>query len=87
MKAPRIAPQQMPHFRIPVESPNSLGMSKTLMKISGLTTPDTVDAAVDAGATHIGLVHFEPSPRHLSIADAAKLRVRVPNANADAIDG
>lgn len=53
-------------------------MSQTLIKICGLTTPDTVDAAVDSGATHIGLVHFEPSPRHLSIADAAKLRVRVP---------
>lgn len=53
-------------------------MSKTLIKICGLTTPDTVDAAVDAGATHIGLVHFEASPRHISIPDAAKLRVRVP---------
>ncbi|MBH5322322.1 phosphoribosylanthranilate isomerase [Aurantiacibacter sediminis] len=53
-------------------------MSKTLIKICGLSTPETVDAAVDAGATHIGLVHYEPSPRHVSIADAAKLRVRVP---------
>ncbi len=53
-------------------------MPETLIKICGLTTPDAVDAAVDAGATHIGLVHFEPSPRHLSIPDAAKLRARAP---------
>lgn len=53
-------------------------MSQTLIKICGLTTPDAVDAAAEAGATHIGLVHFEPSPRHLSLGDAAKLRARVP---------
>ncbi len=53
-------------------------MPETLIKICGLTTPDAVDAAVDAGATHIGLVHYEPSPRHLSVADAAKLRARAP---------
>ncbi|QZH74460.1 MAG: phosphoribosylanthranilate isomerase [Erythrobacter sp.] len=53
-------------------------MSQVLIKICGLTTPDAVDAAVDAGATHVGLVHFEPSPRHVSLSDAAKLRVRVP---------
>ncbi len=53
-------------------------MSDTLIKICGLSTPETIDAAVDAGATHVGLVHFEPSPRHVSLDDAAKLRRRVP---------
>ena len=53
-------------------------MPKQLIKICGLSTPETVDAAVDAGATHVGLVHFEKSPRHVSIADASKLRARVP---------
>lgn len=61
------------------------------IKICGLTTPETVDAAVDAGATHIGLVHFPPSPRHLEAEEAARLRARVPasvkvvllTANAD----
>ena len=53
-------------------------MTQQLIKICGLSTPETVDAAVDAGATHIGLVHFEPSPRHLSLEDAAALRRRVP---------
>ena len=53
-------------------------MPEQLIKICGLSTPETVDAAVDAGATHVGFVHFEKSPRHVSIADAAKLRARVP---------
>ena len=48
------------------------------IKICGLSTPETVDAAVDAGATHIGLVHFPPSPRHLEADAAARLRARVP---------
>ena len=50
----------------------------TEIKICGLTTPETLDAAIDAGATHVGLVHYEPSPRHLSIEQAAALRRRVP---------
>ena len=53
-------------------------MPDTEIKICGLSTPETVDAAVDAGATHIGLVHYEPSPRHLSLEDAARLRRRIP---------
>lgn len=54
-------------------------MSETLIKICGLSTPATVDAAIDAGATHVGLVHFPPSPRHLTLDQAAKLRRRVPD--------
>ena len=53
-------------------------MANTEIKICGLSTPETVDAAVDAGATHIGLVHYEPSPRHVSLDQAARLRARVP---------
>lgn len=53
-------------------------MPNTQIKICGLSTPETLDAAVDAGATHIGLVHYEPSSRHVSLEDAAKLRARVP---------
>ena len=50
----------------------------TEIKICGLTTPETLDAAIDAGATHVGLVHYEPSPRHVSLDQAAALRRRVP---------
>jgi len=51
----------------------------TEVKICGLSTPDALDAAVDAGATHVGLVHFPPSPRHVTLEAAAKLRARVPD--------
>ena len=50
----------------------------TQIKICGLSTPEPVDAAIDAGASHVGFVHHEPSPRHVSLEDAAKLRARVP---------
>src|SRR3546814_16292410 len=51
-----------------------------LVKICGLKTPETVDAAIKHGATHIGLVHYEPSPRHVDLKTAAELRKRAgPN--------
>jgi phosphoribosylanthranilate isomerase len=53
-------------------------MANVEIKICGLSTPETVDAAVTAGATHIGLVHYPPSPRHVSLDQAAALRRRVP---------
>ena len=49
-------------------------MSNLKIKICGLSKPESIDAAIDAGASHIGLVHFAKSPRHLTIANAAKLR-------------
>ena len=52
--------------------------SNQMIKICGLSTPETVTAAVDAGATHIGFVHFEASPRHVSIEQAAELRKALP---------
>lgn len=53
-------------------------MTGTLIKICGLSTPETVAAAVRAGASHVGFVHFAQSPRHVSLADAARLRAQVP---------
>ena len=54
-------------------------MTDTMIKICGLSTPETLDAAIDAGATHVGFVHYDKSPRHLSLEDAARLRRRVPD--------
>jgi len=48
------------------------------IKICGLSKPDEIDAAAAAGATHIGLVHFTKSPRHLELDAARKLRLHVP---------
>jgi phosphoribosylanthranilate isomerase len=52
----------------------STARDKTQIKICGLSTREAVDAAIDAGASHIGLVHFEKSPRHVSLEMAAELR-------------
>lgn len=54
-------------------------MAGTLIKICGISTPATLAAAVGAGASHVGFVHFPKSPRHLSLADAAALRRQVPD--------
>ncbi|WP_136161616.1 phosphoribosylanthranilate isomerase [Sphingomonas flavalba] len=48
-------------------------------KICGLTTPDTVDAAIAGGASHVGFVFFPPSPRHLPLDRASALAARVPD--------
>ena len=53
-------------------------MPEPEIKICGLSTPEAVDAAIAARATHIGLVHFPPSPRHVTLEQAMRLRVRVP---------
>jgi phosphoribosylanthranilate isomerase len=45
----------------------------SLIKICGLSTPDTLDAALAAGADMVGFVFFERSPRHLSPEAAAPL--------------
>jgi phosphoribosylanthranilate isomerase len=48
-----------------------------VVKICGLSTPDTLDAALDAGADMVGFVFFPPSPRHLQFDVARSLGQRV----------
>lgn len=50
------------------------------IKICGIRDEAAMEAAAEAGATHIGLVHYEPSPRHVSLDQAAKLRMRAPSS-------
>ncbi|SFJ69445.1 phosphoribosylanthranilate isomerase [Bradyrhizobium sp. cf659] len=38
-----------------------------LVKICGLSTRETLETALDAGADMVGFVFFPPSPRHLSL--------------------
>jgi len=50
-------------------------------KICGLSTPETVDAAVEAGAGLVGFVTFPRSPRHVESLDLlAALGKRVPRS-------
>ena len=48
-----------------------------LVKICGLRSPETLDAALAAGADMVGFVFFAPSPRNLAFADARALGERV----------
>jgi phosphoribosylanthranilate isomerase len=43
------------------------------VKICGLSTPETLDASLQAGADMVGFVFFPPSPRHVSLDMAEKL--------------
>src|SRR6202023_2039545 len=44
-----------------------------IVKICGLSTRETLDAALDAGADMVGFVFFPPSPRHIRLETAREL--------------
>jgi phosphoribosylanthranilate isomerase len=48
-----------------------------LVKICGLSTPEALDTAVDAGADMVGFVFFPPSPRHVGLEAGGALGRRV----------
>ena len=62
------------------------------VKICGLSTPETLEAALDAGADFIGLMFFAKSPRNVSLHQAAELadrargRARVVTVTVNADD-
>lgn len=64
----------------------------TGVKICGLTTAETLDAALDGGAAFVGAVLFEKSPRHIEPLHAATLferargRAKVVAVTVDADD-
>lgn len=45
----------------------------TAVKICGLTTPETMNAALEAGADYVGLVFFPKSPRNITLEAARRL--------------
>ena len=47
------------------------------VKICGLSTRETLDAALDAGADMVGFVFFPPSPRHIRLETARELGAQV----------
>ena len=64
----------------------------TLAKICGLTTPETLDAALAGGAAFVGAVVFPRSPRHVAPLHAAALferargKARIVAVTVDADD-
>ena len=47
-------------------------------KICGLSTPDSLGAAIAGGASHVGFVFFAPSPRDIAFDQAAALAANIP---------
>lgn len=52
------------------------------VKICGLSTAETVETSVSAGADYLGFVFFPKSPRHLELQAANKLSRLVPSTIA-----
>jgi phosphoribosylanthranilate isomerase len=48
-----------------------------IVKICGLSTPEALDVALEAGADMVGFVFFAPSPRHTAFETARALGSRV----------
>ena len=69
-----------------------MSRAPVLVKICGLSTPGTLEAAIAAGADMAGFVFFEKSPRHLSLETARALgaqaagRIRKVALTVDADD-
>jgi phosphoribosylanthranilate isomerase len=65
---------------------------RSIIKICGLSTAPTLDAALRAGADAVGLVFFPKSPRHVGYAEARALgdqargRARIAALSVDAND-
>lgn len=57
-------------------------MPDVRVKICGLKDRAGLDAAVSAGAAYVGLVFFEKSPRHVSLARARDMALAVPVGTA-----
>src|SRR5271166_5980519 len=63
-----------------------------IVKICGLSTPETLEAALEAGADMVGFVFFPKSPRHVDWATARALgrqargRAKIVALSVDADD-
>lgn len=63
------------------------------VKICGLSTPETLDAAIAAGADYVGLTFFPRSPRNVTpdqaarLAEAARGRAKIVALMVDRDDG
>ncbi|NNC00790.1 N-(5'-phosphoribosyl)anthranilate isomerase, partial [Corallococcus exiguus] len=48
----------------------------TLVKICGVSTNETLDVAIEAGADMVGFARFAKSPRHVSLEQGRALSRR-----------
>ncbi len=61
-----------------VQSKQRFNFMPIMVKICGVTTPETLDAAVKGGASHVGFNFFDKSPRTISTEQANALVKRLP---------
>jgi phosphoribosylanthranilate isomerase len=61
----------------PPQRTKTLEHNKTIVKICGLSSAATLEAALESGADMVGFVFFEPSPRNLSPGEARALGAQV----------
>jgi phosphoribosylanthranilate isomerase len=54
-------------------------MAQVTAKICGVRTPETVDATIAGGASHIGFNFYPPSPRAVGFDEVRGLAARVPS--------
>lgn len=71
------AARQRPYHRA-FDSPTTLALSRTRIKICGITRVEDAVAAVRCGADAVGLVFYGPSPRYVTIDQARALCRAVP---------
>ena len=52
--------------------------ARTRVKVCGITRAQDLEAAAEAGVDAIGLVFYERSPRHVTLAKAVELALKLP---------
>jgi phosphoribosylanthranilate isomerase len=62
----------------------ALRLMSLIVKICGLSTRETLDVALDAGADMVGFVFFPPSPRHIELPGMNEL-VEVARGRAEIV--
>jgi phosphoribosylanthranilate isomerase len=55
------------------------------IKICGMKTAEAIDAAVKGGATHVGFIFFDKSPRNVDVDTALMLAARAHEGGAKAV--
>ena len=60
-------------------------MNNPIVKICGLSTPEAIRVSLLGGATHLGFIFFQKSPRHVTPELAAALLVDVSEVERVAV--
>lgn len=56
-----------------------------IIKVCGITDPNQAREISELGATHIGVIHFEKSPRHIELEKIKKIKENIENSKLVAV--